>query len=404
LFFSQALTILLSALGLRLAGLQLSLAPASAAIAESPKRMQFAMQDLIIGTAIVAAMLWLYPNLFIPSTIDDLLYAAKYGGGTFWFGEARSRLLWMTASGAASGAIAVLAVWFLLRTGSVWFRTLAFCVAAWAMARIAILSLLDFDIYARHRAMAYVETDRGALYIAWLGLQAAIVSVTLLAARWEGPRLAHRLVAVPKSEGAASRPTRTGLRPMLARSAFALFVLCAVFFDKMVSHWAGDQEVRRTVATINSKAGSGISAFCFWNAGRWPPIEPPAVGARLTGPIDASALKRLCEMDGIEGLWLDGEFGEPCWKTILQLSNPKLLRVDAQGVSGRFTDKDLTRLAALRDLQQVQIFSPDISDAGIKQLARLPNLVDSGVFLECPKVTQGARLYLKRILQQRDER
>ncbi len=385
LFFCQAATIVILALGLRIAGWRLSSTASNDSSDGTHPRIQFAMQDLIAGTGIVAALLWLYPNLFLQQTFDELYAAVKFRGVAFWFWDPRARLVWIAASGILSGAVAMLGIWCLLRPGRIWPRLAACCLTSWAMARIAILAHRDFDIYVQQRISVYTEPDRTTPYIAWLCLQSAVLALALVVLRQNGYCLSNRKTLGASPELDAPRSRKFKIWPAFAWGICIVLLATAILFDDAASWLAGDRGLRKAVAVIHSKRIENVSAFCFWRDNVWRHPAGPAVGIRVAGPIDLTTLRDLLEIGSIEGICLEGAVDDDSWREILGRSNLKFLRVDAGEVSGRFTDADLRRLTVLTKLESLEICSPDVSDAGLKYLSELPHLRQ--LQLDCPRVT-----------------
>lgn len=374
LFFCQAATIVILALGLRIAGWRLSSTASNESGDGARRRIQFAMQDLIAGTAIIAALLWLFPNLLLQQTFDELRAAANYAGAAFWSGDPRPKLVWMATSGIVSGAVAMLGIWFLLRAGKLWLQLTAFLVASWAMARIAILARHDFEIYVQRFVHVYTESDRTTPYIAWLCLQAVMLAAALVVLRCDGRRLSVR-ESSRTSPGPAKRPTRKAkLRRVLAGGAYALLLASAVLFDEVVSRIAGDHEVRRTAKAINCGYGERVSAFCSWRDFNWTQKQPPYVGAQLRLPVDATVVAQLREDHAPEGLWLEGEISAEIWREVLRSPNLKYIIVRANGDASRLTDSQLMQLTSLPSLRRLDIAGSEISDEGLMHLAALPDL------------------------------
>ena len=393
LFAAQAITIVVGMTGLRICGWRLSTAPAATtADGAGWRRMQFDTRDLIAATAIVAAMIWLAPNLLFDSTLHELQRACSFQGATFGPGDPRPHLAWMTVSGTACGLVALLGAWLLLRPGKNWLHVVMFGVASWAIARITISSYIDFNIYVRQRIEFYTEPGPRAAYEAWFCLQAAMLAVAFAAVRSGGRQLEK---GSRNQANATAKSSRTGVRAALGYSALSLVVFSAVAFDEVVSRFAGDRELRRTAAAINSGYGERVSAFCFWRSFNWPLKGPPGVGARFKAPADAAAIAELRADHSPEGLWFESEIGAAAWSELLQSPDIKLLVVMTNGQGPQITDRHLEQLTKLSGLMRLDLKSAEITDAGLRRLAELPNL--ESVHLDCPQITRQGEAEFRRL-------
>jgi hypothetical protein len=393
LFAAQATTIIVWMASLRIRGWRLSTEPtATNADRTARRRVQFDTRDLIAATAIVAALIWLAPNLLIDSTLHELQRAFSFQGATFWPGDPRPHLAWMAASGTACGLVALLGAWLLLRRGTAWLHLIIFGFASWAIARIAILSYIDFNIYARQRIEFYTEPGPRAAYETWFCLQAAMLALALVAVRRGGRQLEKGALS---QGGDSANSSRTSVRGALGYSVILLIVLSALTFDEVVSRFAGDRELRRTAAAINSGFGERVSAFCFWRSFNWPLKGPPAVGARFKTPADAAVIAKLRADHSPEGLWFEGEIGAPAWNEVLQSPDLRLLVVMTNGQGPQITDRRLEQLTKLSGLLRLELTSAEVSDAGLNRLAKLPNL--ESIHLDCPRITREGEAEFRRL-------
>lgn len=393
LFAAQAITIIVWMTIMRLFGWRLSPEPtATNADRTARRRVQFDTRDLIAATAIVAALIWLAPNLLIDSTLRELQRAFSFRGATFWPGDPRPRLAWMAASGTTCGLVALLGACLLLRRGKAWRRLVIFGFASWAIARIMILSYIDFNIYVRQRIEFYTEPGPRAAYEAWFCLQAAMLALAFVAVRRGGHQLEKGEISQAK---ASANSSRTGVLAALGYSAILLIVLIAFTYDEVVSRIAGDRELRRTAAAINSGFGDRVSAFCFWRSFNWPLKGPPAVGARCKSPRDAAVIAKLRADYSPEGLWFEGEIGEAAWGEVLQSPDVRLLVVMTNGQGPQITDRHLEQLTKLSGLLRVELTSSEVSDAGLERLAELPNL--ESIHLDCPRITREGEAEFRRL-------
>lgn len=393
LFAAQTITIILWSAGLRICGWRLS-TEATATNAESGawRFVQFDMRELLAATSIVAALIWLAPNLLFDTTIHELRRAFSLRGATFWPGDPRPHLAWMAISGTACGLVALLGAWLLLRRGRGWLQLCVFGLATWAIARVMISSYVDFNIYVRQRIEFYAEPSLMLAYESWFCLQAVMLALAFAAVRFGGRQLEKGARSQAK---ASANPARTGVRAALGYAAILFIVLSAFAFDEVVSRCAGDRELRRTAAAINSGFGKRVSAFCFWRSFNWPLKGPPAVGARFQGPADAVVIAKLRENYAPEGLWFEGEIGAAAWSEVLQTRELKFLLVSNHGQADQITDRHLEQLTRLAGLMRLELKSSEISDAGLRRLATLPNL--EYAHLDCPRISREGEAEFRRL-------